>query len=61
MINTVMRRSVSSGIRTWELFLSKYREVTQKDKEIIRRHVLSNSEGGIYEVGGNMTVMWWEV
>ena len=60
MIDTVMRRSVNSGITMWELFLGKYREPTETDMEIIREHVLNNSKNGIYERKGKMAVVWWK-
>ncbi|MEA3558743.1 MAG: class I SAM-dependent methyltransferase [Candidatus Thermoplasmatota archaeon] len=60
MIETVMRRSVNSGISMWELLLSKYREPTEDDKEIIRDHVADNSEDGVYRKEGNMAVIWWK-
>lgn len=60
MIDTVMRRSVNSGISMWELLLSKYRDPGEDDMEIIREHVSDNSENGIYRKEGNMAVLWWE-
>lgn len=60
MIDNVMRRSVFSGLRIWELFLAKYRKPTEKDKKIIRGHVEQNSKDGIYERKGKMAVIWWE-
>lgn len=60
IIDTLMKRSVNSGISMWELFLSKYRELTEEDREIIRQHVLCNSKEGIYEREGKMAVLWWE-
>lgn len=60
MIDTVMRRSVNSGISMWELLLSKYREPTEDDMEIIREHVSDNSEDGVYRKEGRMAVIWWE-
>ena len=60
MIDTVMRRSVNSGISMWELLLSKYRDPGEEDKEIIRDHVSDNSEEGIYRKEGNMAVLWWK-
>ncbi len=61
VIETTMRRSITSGIRTWELFLNKYRKVTEGERKIIRQHVLENSKNGVYAVRGKMAVMWWEV
>jgi len=60
MIDTTMRRSVDSGISMWELNLSKYREPTKEDREIIGEHVLKNSKNGIYERKGKMAVVWWK-
>lgn len=60
MIDVVMRRSVNSAISMWELLLNKYREPTDKDKEIIRNHVFSNCEKGIYQRKSKMAVMWWK-
>jgi len=60
IIDTVMRRSVYSGIRMWELFLSKYRTPSEKDRKIIREHVEQNSKDGIYERKGKMAVLWWK-
>lgn len=59
MIDTVMRRSINSGIRMWELLLSKYRDPASGDMDIIRQHVSDNSENGIYKKEGRMAVIWW--
>lgn len=60
MIDTVMRRSVNSGISMWEFSLSKYREPTERDRKIIGEHVLNNSKNGIYERKSKMAVVWWK-
>ncbi len=60
IIDTVMRRSVYSGVRMWELVLGKYRKPTEKDREIIREYVLRNSEDDVYERKGKMAVIWWQ-
>ena len=60
MIDTVMRRSVDSGISMWELSLSKYREPTKEDRKIIGEHVLDSSKNGIYERTSKMAVLWWK-
>lgn len=58
-VDTIMRRSIKSATSMWELFLSRYREPTDEDREIIRRHVLDNSVDGIYQRRSKMAVIWW--
>lgn len=60
IIDTLMRRSMQSAISMHEIYLSKHRELTKDDKEIIRNHVLMNSENGIYKIESKMAVVWWE-
>jgi len=60
MFEVVMRRSVDSALSMWELLLSKYREPADKDKEKIKKHVFSNSKGGLYQRKSKMAVMWWK-
>jgi hypothetical protein len=43
-----------------ELNLSKYRTPTEKDMEIIKKHVTKHSSSGIYQKSGKMAVMWWK-
>ncbi len=61
VIDTVMRRSIESGIRMWELVLNKYRKPTEEDKKLIRDHVMAHSKDGIYERKSKMGVIWWKV
>ena len=61
MFNTVMRRSVSSAIRMFENVTGKYRAVTEKDIEVIKKYVMDNSSNGIYEKNMRMAVIWWNV
>jgi|YelNatPaOPRAMG01_1025707.scaffolds.fasta_scaffold21725_4 ubiquinone/menaquinone biosynthesis C-methylase UbiE len=60
IIDTFMRRSIQSAINMYEIYLSKYKEPTKEDKEIIRNHVFLNSEDGIYKIKNKMAVIWWE-
>ncbi|AEG13764.1 Methyltransferase type 11 [Desulfofundulus kuznetsovii DSM 6115] len=59
IFDVIMRRSINSAINMWELLISKYRESTELDKEIIKKHVDSYSVDGIYERKSKMAVIWW--
>lgn len=61
ILNTVMRGSVKSAISIWNLFISEYRELNEKDKKIIREQVLKNSQEGMYKKESEMAVIWWKV
>ncbi len=61
IVDTVMRRSVESGIRMWELVLSKYRKPTEEDRKLIREHVMAHSRDGVYERRSKMGIIWWKV
>lgn len=59
IIDTVMKRSVKSAVSMWELSLGKFQEPTDKQKAMIREHVLASSRDGFYEKTSKLAVLWW--
>ena len=61
VINYTHKTSADYWINAWVHLFDQYKEVTEEDKEIIRRSILKHSEDGIYSREENTAVMWWKV
>jgi predicted O-methyltransferase YrrM len=60
-VRHVMRRSADSARSMWTNLVSKYRDVSAGDEQIIDEFVAARSTGGVYETPGAMALMWWRV
>jgi len=60
VIDYTVRLPVESAIRMLERRLSRYRELTDEDRKIIRNYVLKNSEDGIFKRREKTALIYWQ-
>jgi len=60
VIDYTVKLPVESAIRRFERRLSRYRELTDEDKRVIRDYVLKNSKNGIFERREKTALMCWQ-
>ena len=58
-VRHVMRRSTDSARSMWSNVVSKYRDLSKADEQVIDEFVTARSKDGVYETPGVMSLMWW--